>query len=274
MRTTAIFNLKGGVGKTLTTAAMADILAIDYKKRVLVIDADAQGNLTQYFGVDAEAGATTLDLLQGNHETVYRDWVSPARPDVSIDIVPADMSLIYADVDAIQDGRCNLHAMDDLRAAIDEDAASPDPECRAEAYDYLLIDCPPAFSAASSAALAAADDVVIPIRLDAFSTAGMAELMAQITNMRRINDRLRIAGILGTQYQRTPEEVSALEYLRNESGLPVFEHMIRQSPRVSGATFARVPLIQYSPQSGAAMDYRRFVAEYIAQEGGAGHGKA
>lgn len=70
MRTTAIFNLKGGVAKTITTAAMADILAIDHKKRVLVIDADGQGNLSQYFGVDAQEGASTLDLLQGTHEPV------------------------------------------------------------------------------------------------------------------------------------------------------------------------------------------------------------
>ena len=84
MRTTAIFNLKGGVAKTISTAAMADILAIDHKKRVLVIDADGQGNLSQYFGVDAQEGASTLDLLNGTHEPVYSDWVTPARPDADI----------------------------------------------------------------------------------------------------------------------------------------------------------------------------------------------
>ena len=60
MRTTAIFNLKGGVAKTVTTAAMADILAIDHQKRVLVIDGDPQGNLSQYFGVEAQEGISTL----------------------------------------------------------------------------------------------------------------------------------------------------------------------------------------------------------------------
>lgn len=102
MLTTAIFNLKGGVAKTITTAAMADILAIDHKKRVLVIDADGQGNLSQYFGVDAQEGASTLDLLQGTHEPVYSDWVTPARPDVDIDIIPADMTLMYADIEAFE----------------------------------------------------------------------------------------------------------------------------------------------------------------------------
>ena len=162
MRTTAIFNLKGGVAKTITTAAMADILAIDHKKRVLVIDADGQGNLSQYFGVDAQEGASTLDLLQGTHEPVYSDWVTPARPDVDIDIIPADMTLMYADIEAFEGRLHSRHAMEELRQSIEEDAQSPDADARAAAYDYMLIDCPPAFSAASAAALIAADDVVIP----------------------------------------------------------------------------------------------------------------
>ena len=274
MRTTAIFNLKGGVAKTITTAAMADILAMDHGKRVLVIDADSQGNLSRYFGVEAQEGSSTLDLLQGTHEAVYADWVTPARPDTDIDIIPADMTLMYADVDIHQGQMTSHHAMEGLREAIEEDAASPDPEARAAAYDYLLIDCPPSFSAASAAALVAADDVVIPIRLDAFSTSGMADLLAQVTNMQRINGRLKVAGILGTQFQKTPEEQAALEYLRENAGLPVFATQVRYSPRVSAATYAREPLIRFSPMSAAAVDYRRFVTEYMAQEGGGSSGKA
>lgn len=274
MRTTAIFNLKGGVAKTITTAAMADILAIDYGKRVLVIDADAQGNLSRYFGVEAQEGCSTLDLLQGTHEAVYSDWVTPARPDTTIDIIPADMTLMYADVDIHEGRMTSHHAMEDLREAIENDAASPDPEAQEAAYDYMLIDCPPSFSAASAAALVGADDVVIPIRLDAFSTSGMADLLAQVANMRRLNARLKVAGILATQYQRAPEERAALTYLRETSGLPVFATQVRYSPRVSAATYAREPLIRFSPMSGASVDYRHFVAEYMAQEGGGSNGKA
>lgn len=274
MRTTAIFNLKGGVAKTITTAAMADILAIDYGKRVLVIDADAQGNLSRYFGVEAQEGCSTLDLLQGTHETVYSDWVTPARPDTPIDIIPADMTLMYADVDIHEGRMTSHHAVEELREAIEEDAVSPDPEVREVAYDYMLIDCPPSFSAASAAALVAADDVVIPIRLDAFSTSGMADLLAQVANMRRLNARLKVAGVLATQYQRTPEEQAALKYLRETSGLPVFKTQVRYSPRVGAATYAREPLIRFSPMSGASVDYRHFVAEYMAQEGGGSNGKA
>ncbi len=273
MRTTAIFNLKGGVSKTITTAAMADILALEYNKRVLVIDADAQGNLSQYFGVDAEEGASTLDLLQGTHEPLYSDWVTPARPDVPIDIIPADMRLLYADVDVYEGRMTSRHSMEELRGVIEEDAASPEPEARAQAYDYMLIDCPPAFSAASYAALNAADDVIIPIRLDAFSTAGMADIITQINNMMRVNDRLRVAGVLVTQYQSTPEERQALSYLRS-SNIPVYGTVIRRSARVIAATYAREPLVRFSPGSAAAQDYRAFVRAYTGQEGGTAHGKA
>jgi len=263
MRTTAIFNLKGGVGKTITTGVMADILAEDYHERVLAVDADGQGNLSQYFGVKATEDNSLLALLQGNCGPCYGDFVSHARD--RIDLIPADISLMFADVDALQDGRCNLRALDDLRTAIEEDAA------QGEGYDFLLIDCPPAFSAASSAALAAADDVVIPVRLDAFSTAGMAELIRQVDNMRRINPRLRVAGVLATQYQRTPEEDAALSYLRTNSGLPVYRSTVRYSRRVGAATFAREPLITFSPACGPSRDYRAFVAEYL--EGGGADGR-
>lgn len=255
MRTIAIFNLKGGVSKTVTTAAMADCLAADHGKRVLLIDADQQGNLSQYFGTVAEAGCDLLALLQGTNEPYYPDFVTPARP--GIDIIPADMSLMYADLDAIKDGRCNLSAIEDLRGAIAED----------NAYDYILIDCPPAFSAASTAALTAADAVVIPIRLDAFSTSGVAELMQQVVNMRRANDRLCVAGVLATQYQRTDVEIDALALLAVRSGLPVYRTKIRQSPRVAAATFAGESLLTFSPHCGAAKDYRRFVREFLEQEG-------
>ena len=80
------------------------------------------------------------------------------------------MTLMDADVDAIKDGRCKLQAITDLRDAIEADNAQE------RVYDYILIDCPPAFSAASTAALMAADEVIIPIRLDAFSTEGMPGL--------------------------------------------------------------------------------------------------
>ena len=137
-------------------------------------------------------------------------------------------------------------------------------------YDYVLIDCPPAFNAACAAALLAADDVIIPIKLDAFSLRGMANLMRQIQNMRQINPRLRLAGLLPTMIYKSDKIADALEVLR-ASKLFVFPG-IRKTNKVDDMTFAQRPLIESSPKSAACVDYRRFVKIYVGQEGGANNG--
>ena len=133
-------------------------------------------------------------------------------------------------------------------------------------YDYILIDCPPAFNAASAAALIAADDVIIPIKLDAFSLRGMGNLMRQIKNMSKINPNLCLAGILPTMWYRSPQIIDAAAQLK-QSMLPVFHH-IRRSNKVDDMTFRQDALIITSPNSGAAVDYRRFVQEYVEQHKG------
>lgn len=255
MKTICFFNLKGGVGKTMTTANVAYLLGRYHKKNILCIDADSQGNLSQYFGVTPEKGTTTVDLLTG----VFDPYATPIplTKFPSVDIIPADSALMDYDVTALTTGKASSQAIDELRFAILES------ELEHTIYDYILIDCPPAFTAAASAALIAADEVVIPIRLDAFSTAGMAELMAQIRNMHRINPRINLRGILVTQFLKTPEEGAALQWLQEKSGLPVFGQVIRHSNRVGGSTFAKEPLEIFSRNCGAARDYRLFTADLV-----------
>ena len=137
-----------------------------------------------------------------------------------------------------------------------------------ETYDYVLIDCPPAFNAASTAALVAADDVIIPIKMDAFALRGMANLMRQIKNMQQINPKLRLAGLLPTMVYKSASITEASELLA-ASGLPVFPG-IRRTPKVDDMTWAQEPLISSSPKSAACRDYRRFVAAYL--EGGVVNG--
>lgn len=252
MKTMAIFNLKGGVGKTMTTASLADSLVHDQGKRVLLIDADAQGNLSMYFGVRADDSNSTLALLAGKKGPDYGDFVSRTnRPD--IDIIPADMTLINSDLGG---GKINLRAIAELRDAIAEDAR----------YDYILIDCPPSFSAASSAALMAADEVIIPVRCDRYSIFGMSDLLVQVKGMRKLNSKLSVGGVLITQYQRTKEEDEAIGALKKL--LPVYESPIRYSKRVSAATYSRESLIEFSPTCAATRDYRRFAAEIVRKDGG------
>lgn len=121
-------------------------------------------------------------------------------------------------------------------------------------YDYCLIDCPPAFNAASSAALIAADAVLIPVKLDAFALEGMANLLQQIQNMRRINPQLQVLGVLPVMWYKSESILQAERALR-ESGLRVLPR-IRRSDRVDDMTYAQAPLISCSPKSGPCKDYR------------------
>mgnify|MGYP002771960544 CR=1 FL=1 len=125
-------------------------------------------------------------------------------------------------------------------------------------YDRMIIDCPPAFNAASAAALVAADEVIIPIKLDAFSLRGMANIMQQVSNMRKINDSLTVAGILPTMWYKSDNIIEAEKMLR-EFGLPVLPH-VRRTNKVDDMTFAQEPLVISSPKSAAGVDYRRVVA--------------
>lgn len=254
MRTIAIFNHKGGVGKTTTVSTMADILAIDYRKRVLVIDADPQGNLSMFYGVEPDEGNSTLDLFMGTHEPVYSDWISSARTDAPVDIIPSDTALVQAEAAALkEDARFNRHAMSDLFRAIREDADAPDADNRQSAYDYVLIDCSPAFSQVSLAALRDADDIIVPITTDLFSTMGMATVLKQI--MRARKDGLNsVAGVLVNKYQRVEDPNGLLTYLRNQKAVPTFETVIRKSKKVVSAGADGVPLIKFSPRCAAARD--------------------
>lgn len=252
IRTTAIVNLKGGVAKTTTAINMAAILAKEHKKRVLLIDADSQCNTTEFFGGKDE-GATMATILRNTPK--YDDVTSiallaiqPTRYE-NIFLIPGDESLMDMDLSAASSGRVDTNVLRYLVEAVKG------------TYDYIIIDCPPAFNAASAAALVAADDVIIPIKLDAFSLRGMANLMRQIRNMRRINPRLHLAGLLPTMWYRNKQIQDAEDQLRG-AGFPVFSH-IRRSDKVDRMTFEQDPLLISSPNSAAGVDYRKFVAEYM-----------
>ena len=144
MKTIAIVNLKGGVGKTVTAVNVAAILATEYGQRVLLIDADPQANATQSLLPPGEYN--TLAGLLTIPDVYYDDLLyhSSIR---GLDVLPADDELRNLDVDLLQGERPNLRAIRDLRDAVAED----------DAYDCIVIDCPPALSPACAAAIAVLD---------------------------------------------------------------------------------------------------------------------
>lgn len=257
MRTIAIMNLKGGVGKTASTVNISAILAKDYKQRVLLVDADSQCNTTEFFGGDPKKG-NLADVLRfkGNEEFDALTFAVGSIQESNFERISLlagddtlmDLDLTKVELQSVQSGI--------LKAMVERVGSEA-----LDLYDWCLIDCPPAFNAASAAALIAADEVIIPIKLDAFSLRGMANMVHQIANMRRINPGLKLDGCLPTMWYNSPNIVEAEQILKN-SGLPVFDH-IRRTDKVDDMTFAQEPLLISSPRSAAGVDYRRFVRDLM-----------
>lgn len=250
MKTICIVNLKGGVGKTVTAVNVAAILATEYGYRVLLIDADPQANATQSLLPPGEYG--TLALILTGSEMHYDDIVYPSSIR-GVDVLPADDELRELDLDLLQGRQVSLTALQDLRDAVAED----------DAYDVIVIDCPPALSPACAAAIAASSDVVIPIKIDAYSVRGMDELTTQLQRLRQLYPAVHIAGALPTMWYRSETVQEGERLLREQSPVHVFESRIRRSPKVDDSTWTGEPVVSWSPRSSAAQDYRTFVAELM-----------
>ena len=133
-----------------------------------------------------------------------------------------------------------------------------------DAFDFVLIDCPPSFTASSVAAIYAADDIIIPTEADLFSITGLTTLVKQVESVRRFKPNIRVAGALITKWHNTAACIQGECALRG-SAVPVFRQTIRRSDKVTESIFAGQALQAYSPQSAAGRDYRAFVAEYLEE---------
>ena len=132
-------------------------------------------------------------------------------------------------------------------------------------YDYVIIDCPPGFTAVSIAGISVSDDIIIPAKVDAFAISGIDELTAQIRAVQTVRSSIRIAGVLVTMWHNAPVVTQGEQYLR-AMDVPVFETTIRRTDKMDEATFARQPISTYSRWCAAARDYRDFVDEYLGKE--------
>lgn len=252
MRAIAIENLKGGVGKTVTTISLAHILTENYGKKVLVVDCDGQCNLTRFYLGEVPDTITLAEVLEGNHEPYWLDNVIEVKPGLML--LPASQDLYRLDLAALRQGADRLTALRDFLEAVAEDSGA----------DVALFDCPPGFTAASTAALMAAEEIIVPVLMDGFSVEGMADMLIQVSSMREVNPALRVAGVLINQWHRCPA-VEQGEQLLRSMPLPVFQQTIRRTDKVPESTFLKAAVMDYSVTSAASRDYRLLCQEIFGE---------
>lgn len=256
MKTIAIINLKGGVGKSITAINVAcELPSQQPGARVLVVDLDKQANTTKFFDRLDYDKPSAADLLTGPAESVRSTIRDTGFSGVSL--IPANMQLLLANKMVLMD--CIRRQQDRLAKALARVSGE---------YDYCILDCPPDIDMAAINALCAADDVIIPIDCDEWALDGLAQITLQIDTVRQeYNPRLALLGCLVTKYTRTRyahDTVAKLAY----TGLPVFSSVIRYTTKVKQAKAAHKPVTQFCPRSPAALDYVRLTKEIIQKVSG------
>ncbi len=253
MKTISIINLKGGCGKTTTAAAMAEILVVRHGKRVILLDNDKQGNasrLYQKYNQSSRRGAPDMIRSRNISGNIMETGIE------GLSLIPCNYYMEQAELEILTDPGTRQH--DRYREALAQVEGG---------YDYCIIDNPPDIGMNVVNALSVSQEVIIPINLDNYSIDGLEMLVDQVTSIRRLNPDMELVGCLVTDYERSATSEAAEEWIREHPQFKVFTQHIRHSRQAKDATFYHRSVVAHSPRSGAALDYRRFVDEYLRRAG-------
>ena len=246
MKVIAIANQKGGVSKSTTSQATAEILN-SKGKRTLLIDLDPQSNLSFATGAKIDNILTIYNVMKGEEKAN-----NILQKTSSGDILPSNILLSGADIEFTATGREYL-----LKEAINDIK---------QKYNYVIIDCPPSLSILTINAFTTSDFIVVPSLADVFSLQGMSQLNTTVQSVRRYcNQNLKIAGILLTKFtQRNTISQNIKETLNSitqQMNTKLFSNCIRNSVALQEAQLQQKSLIEYASNTNAMEDYVAFVSE-------------
>jgi chromosome partitioning protein len=250
--TFCVANQKGGVGKTTTTVNLAAGLA-QIGQRVIVVDLDPQGNATMGSGVDKRAlDGSVYDVLLGSSSVAQARVPSPRG---GYDVLGANRDLAGAEIELVNlEGRTNR-----LRAAL---------AAEADAYDFVLIDCPPSLSLLTLNGLCSAQGVIVPMQCEYFALEGLTDLVNTIRQVHaNLNPSLSLIGLLRVMYDpRMTLQQQVAEQLKQHFGDKVFDSIIPRNVRLAEAPSYGLPGLIFDPTSRGAQAYAAFARELLARE--------